>query len=192
MGGSDGKIFHYDGNSWNQTYMLVRTDTSGNWINDIWGSNPNDIYATGRAYIKQELLPHSFILHYDGTKWKEIYFSSKQLQFYRVQKENNQLYLSGIILSQTTEFDTLLFFKMENNKLSEIYRNTMNKITFISLSQIGDKTYFLIGQDLCRYMNGKFEKIISFNESMFGYQVFGRNEKDIFISMKGGLAHYNG
>lgn len=192
MGGSDGKIFHFNGNSWIQSYIYIRSNAVGTHINDLWGSSSNEIYAIGRTYINQEPLPRSFILHFDGTIWKEIYFSSKQLQFFKVQKENNQLFLSGIILTQSTKPDTLFFFKFENNILSEIYRNTMDKITFISLSQIGSKTYFLIDRDLCRYINGKFVSVISFNESLFGYQVSGRNEKDIFLSMKGGLAHFNG
>ena len=148
MGGNDGKIFHFNGSTWNQRFILVKPDTIGNWVNYIWGDNSNDIYAIGRAYVNQEPLPRSFILHFDGTIWKEIYFSSKQLQFFKVQEENNQLFLSGIILSETIEPDTLLFFKMESNNFTEIYRNATDKITFASLSQIGDKTYFLIGQDL--------------------------------------------
>lgn len=192
MGGSDGKIFHFNGAVWNQVYSINRLDTSGNWINDIWGDNVNDIYAIGYAYLAQESKLRSFILHFNGIKWKEIYFSSKQIQFLRIQKDNNKLFLSGLISSQTIEPDTLLFFKLENNVLSEIYRNTMDKIAFISLSQIGYNTYFLIGQDLNKYENGKFIKIISFNNQAFGYQSYGRNEKDIFIRMTDGLAHYNG
>jgi hypothetical protein len=192
MGGSDGKVFHYDDNGWRHSYTYIKLDAVGTHINDLWGSNSKEIYAIGRTYINQEPLPRSFILHFNGSIWKEIYFSSKQLQFFKVQKENNQLFLSGIILTQSNEPDTLLFFKFENNLLSEIYRNTMDKITFISLSQLGSKTYFLIGRDLCQYINGKFATVISFSDPLFGYQAFGRNEKDIFISMKGGLAHYNG
>ena len=159
----------------------------------IFGENAsNDIYAIGYAYLIQEPLPRSFILHYNGSNWKEIYFSSKQLQFFRIRKENSRLFLSGLIKTNTVAPDTLFFYKMENNNVTEIYRNTMDKVTFMNLSQIGEKTYFLIGQDLCEYVNGTFIKMTSFIEPMFGYQAYGRSKKDIFLRMKDGLAHYNG
>lgn len=192
MGGNDGKLFHFNGSTWNQQFSITRQDTIGNWINDIWGENSNDIYAVGYAVVNQETFTRSFILHFNGTGWKEIYFSPKQFQLFKVQKDNNQLFFSGIIKTGTIQPDTLFFCKMVNNNLTEIYRNSMDKITYESLCQIGDKTYFLIGQDLYRYINKKFEKIISFNELMFGYQAYGRNEKDIFIRMRDGLAHFNG
>ena len=37
IGGSDGKIFRFNGTLWNQVNSILRADTSGNWINDIWG-----------------------------------------------------------------------------------------------------------------------------------------------------------
>jgi hypothetical protein len=192
IGGSDGKIFRFNGTVWNQVNSIVRSDTSGNWINYIWGDSPQVIYALGRAYLTNEPLPRSFILHFNGSNWKEIYFSPKQLQFFSIRKENNKLFLSGLIKTNTVEPDTLFLYKMENNIVNEIYRNTMDKVAFMNLSQIGDKSYFLIGQDLCEYVNGIFTKVISFSEPMFGYQAYGRSKKDIFLRMKDGLAHYNG
>jgi hypothetical protein len=192
MGGSDGKIFRFNGTLWNQDNSIVREDTAGNWINYIWGDSPQVLYALGRAYLTNEPLPRSFILHFNGSNWKEIYFSPKQLQFFSIREENNKLFLSGLIKTNTVEPDTLFFYKMENNIVNEIYRNTMDKITFMNLSQIGEKTYFLIGQDLFEYVKGIFIKVISFSDPMFGYQAYGRSEKDIFLRMKDGLAHYNG
>lgn len=192
IGGNDGKIFQFNGSSWNQRFMITRQDTVGNWVNDIWGNKPNDIYALGRAYVDQEPLPRSFILHYNGTIWKEVYFSSKQEQYFRIRKVNDQSYLFALILTQTVEPDTLIFYKSKSNNLSEIYRNSLDKIVFGNLSQLGNDIYFLIGQDLKQYVNGNFQIVISFNESMFGYQASGRNKKDIFLRMKDGIAHYNG
>lgn len=68
----------------------------------------------------------------------------------------------------------------------------MDNITYISLSEIGGRTYFLIGKDLFGYKNNSFNKIMSFTIEKFGYQVSGRNETDIFIRMLDGLSHFNG
>ncbi|AFH50631.1 Hypothetical protein IALB_2928 [Ignavibacterium album JCM 16511] len=192
IGGSDGKIFRFDGTSWNQVHSIIRSDTSGNWINDIVGKESNDIYAIGYAYLIQEPKQRSFILHYDGVKWKEIYFSKSKLQFLRVQKKENTLFLSGTILTLAVEPDTMIIYKFENKILSEIYRNTIDKITYLSLNQIGNDPYYLIGKELNKYVNNKFVKVTSFNNQAFGYQIYGRSEKDIFVRMTDGLAHYNG
>lgn len=192
MGGNDGKIFSFEGNNWNQSFKFVKQGTTAIGINNIWGIRSTEIYALGYGYNIPEPLPHSFLLKYNGMNWTEIYFSSKQEQFMRIRKINNQLFISGIILSQNIEPDTLLFYKIQNNIATEIYRNTTNQITFLSFSQLGNNTYFLIGQDLCEYVNGIFIKVISFSEPMYGYQAHGRSEKDIFLRMRDGLAHYNG
>ncbi len=192
IGGSDGKIFRFNGTLWNQVNSIIRADTSGNWINDIWGKESNDIYATGYAYIIQEPKQRSFILHYDGVKWKEIFFSKHKVVFLKIQKKENKVFFSGTILTLTVEPDTMCFYKYENNILSEIYRNTTDKITYLSLNQIGNDPYFLIGQDLNKYINNKFVKVASFNNQAFGFQTYGRSEKDIFVRMIDGLAHFNG
>ena len=75
---------------------------------------------------------------------------------------------------------------------TKIFQKSLTDITWASLSQIGDKTYFLIGTNLERFTNGQFQNITSFNINNFGYEDYGRNEKDIFLRMKDGLAHYNG
>jgi len=192
IGGSDGKIFHFDGAIWNQVNSISRPDTTGNWIGEIWCESANSVYATGTAFVTQEPRQRSFILHYDGVKWKEVYFSKSKLQLFRMQKSGNVLFLSGIILTLTAEPDTMGFYKFEKNKLVEIYRNTTDNIIHLSLCQIGNEPYFLIGQDLTKYANNKFVKVASFNHQSFGYNASGRNEKDIFVRMVDGVAHYNG
>lgn len=192
IGGNDANIYRFNGFEWNKVYSISRPDTSGNFIKDIWCENANSVYAIGTAYLMQEPAQRTFILHFDGVKWKEIYFSKHKLQFLRIQKKDNKLFLTGTILTLTSEPDTMIFYKFENNILSEIYRNTTDKITYLSLNQIGYDPYFLIGQDLNKYVNNKFIKIASFNNQTFGYQSYGRNEKDIFVRMIDGLAHYNG
>lgn len=192
IGGSDGKIFRFDGTEWNQVHSIIRSDTSGNWIEDIWCESTNSVYAAGTAYITQEPKQRCFLLQFDGVKWKEVYFSKSKLQFLRIQKKENTLFLSGIILTLTAEPDTMSFYKYEKNNLVELYRNTTDKIIHLSLCQIGNEPYFLVGQDLNKYINKEFIKVISFNHQSFGYNVSGRNEKDIFVRMVDGVAHYNG
>ncbi len=187
IGGNDGKIFHFNGNEWLQNYVYSKQASNYVFIVELWGTAPNDLYAI--AIVGDDGFK-SAILHYNGINWKEIYYSEFPIQFFRVQKEEGILYLSGLILTNGSQ--DVAFYEYKNNMIKEIYRKSLGEITFGTLSQIGDKTYFLIDKDLCRFINGNFVKVITFNVEQFGYGAYGRNEKDIFLSMRDGLAHYNG
>jgi hypothetical protein len=186
MGGNEGKIFHFDGNIWNQTFSY-ENPSNYNFIVDIWGKTPMEIYAI--AVVNDQGFK-SVVLRFDGVNWVEIYYSNYPIQFFRIQKEAETLFLSGITLANNQQ--EIVFLKFEDNIMKEIFRKQIGEITFGSLSQIGDKTYFLIDKDLYRFINGNFVKVITFNVEQFGYGAYGRNEKDIFLSMRDGLAHYNG
>ena len=196
IGGNDGNIFHYNGYTWNKNFTFQIDNSNSIDINDIWGVSAADIYAVGSVFIGNNPRASSFILHYNGVKWSEKYLSEPGLFFYRMRGENNIEYLSGEKLPNTTKseaaLDTIIFYKDKNNELEKIYVGAINKIVYGSMNLIGDHVYFLIGKDLNRYVDGRFEKITTFNLPNFGYQIYGRNEKDIFIRMQDGLVHYNG
>jgi hypothetical protein len=52
--GLNGRILHYDG----QTWSPMTSPTTGH-LSDLWGRSSNDVYAAGQAGI----------LHYDGASW---------------------------------------------------------------------------------------------------------------------------
>ena len=49
-----------------------------------------------------------------------------------------------------------------------------------------------IGMSYLNDVIGKFVKYFSFPEQDFGYQVYGRSEKDVFVPIGSGISHYNG
>lgn len=59
--GCHGFILHYNGNQWSP--ML----DSSVYLNRIWGSSEDDIFAVG-----QDGGPNALILHYDGVSWSEM------------------------------------------------------------------------------------------------------------------------
>jgi hypothetical protein len=75
-----GKIYHYDGNGWNEVKLLGNPNnpiTSGFDFSAITGFNSNDIWAVGNRYYinynpPPNFLSYNFILHYDGNIWNEI------------------------------------------------------------------------------------------------------------------------
>ena len=196
LGGNDGNIFHYNGYTWNKNFTFQLDNSNSIDINDIWGVSATDIYAVGSVFIGNNPKPGSFVLHYNGEKWSKIYVSQPGLYFYRVREVNNAVYFFGEIFpnekKDESTSDTVVFYQYSEKNIKRIYTGAVNKIVYGSINLIGDQVYFLIGKELNRYIDGKFKKVTSFNVNNFGYQVYGRNEKDIFISMLNGIAHYNG
>ncbi|MBX2977492.1 MAG: hypothetical protein KF721_15305 [Ignavibacteriaceae bacterium] len=182
LGGNDGKIWHFNGVNWYQTNM--RFDNANIW--DIYGKSINDLYAIGTR----------FILCKSGTEWNEelTIAQSNNIYMQQILEYANIMYIAGKKPAPLTsmEPDTLAFWEYHNKQLKEIFAKPVNQITFVSINKIGKEVYFLLGRDLNRYENGKFIKIMTFTEPKFGYHVYGRNEKDFFVGMIDGLAHFNG
>lgn len=182
IGGNDGNLFHYDGSSWNKTFEL--NDNSNIW--DIYGNNSSEVYALGTR----------FLLKYSGNQWKEeVRFpNSENIYMQEILGDKSGIYIWGKkpAPQMSMEPDTLCYWIVQNKSVKQIFSKTMEEITFTTMSRLGERIYFLIAQDLYRYENGSFVKRISFNLTDFKYGCEGRNEKDIFLRMNDGLAHYNG
>ena len=51
---------------------------------------------------------------------------------------------------------------------------------------------FYFGNEIALRNNNQFQTYLTVNNSNFYQKIWGRNSKDIFLSMTDGLAHYNG
>ena len=193
IGGNDGQIWHYDGLAWKKSFSY--SPAAGFYacdIVDIWGPKADDCYASGVILgTSSDDSQRGFVLHFDGTTWKETYKADFYSQFGRIRKEDGVAYIDGLKIGYT-QTDTVVFYQLSGTTLKEIYSNTYSKIVFGTLNDIGGKVYFVIARDIFRFVNGGFVKQFWFNEPNYGYQIYGRTEKDIFVRMEDGLAHYNG
>lgn len=196
MGGNtDGRIWHYDGNQWSENFRYVVEGAYNVGIADIWGLYWNDIYACGIISYNAGGSDswRGFVLHYDGTSWKEIVQANYNSQFLKIRKEQNELYVFSYSLDKNiSSNDTITFLKIRENEFQKIYSNSSENIYWGNLTVINKAVYFLIDQDVYKYKDGNFVKQFSFKHPNFGYQFYGRHEKDIFLRMRDGLAHYNG
>ena len=52
-----GNVLHYDGESWTQEAL-----PNGSSITDLWGSAPDDIYASASTHL----------VHFDGNEWSKV------------------------------------------------------------------------------------------------------------------------
>ena len=80
-----GKMYHYDGRTWEPVKL---SNLEGGYISgaiDLWsiyGFRQDNIYAVGsklelNQHPPPNILDSSFIMHYDGTEWREVMLPKK-------------------------------------------------------------------------------------------------------------------
>jgi hypothetical protein len=208
IGGNDGKIWHFNGNSWTENFVYRPDGLTNVSICNIYGKNANDIYAVG-GITYNNTTQRGFILHYDGSGWKEVYKTNYQSWFIRVRVENSTAYIFGEKIDYTSGGDTVLtetyfLYRFQNGILKQIYSGSEG-MGWTMIDEIGGRVYFILSHDICRYeytneyfktgeyfSNGKFVKQFSIDDPKFNYQIYGRNIKDIFATVYDGIMHWNG
>ncbi|MBN2366037.1 MAG: hypothetical protein JXL67_07705 [Calditrichaeota bacterium] len=81
--GARGKMFHYDGSSWEAVKLhVVEGGPFPNILEfrAIWGSSSSNIYAAGAKNGDSLNIFLSFLIHYNGQQWSEIPTNGKLLQ----------------------------------------------------------------------------------------------------------------
>lgn len=188
VGGSD--IWHFDGNDWRLIFEYIGEGALTNIIHDIWGPSEENIYACGTNIYadKEPIYTRGFVLHYNGTSWKEIINADFDSRFWNIRNEEQKVF----VFSDKIDDGNWSFYELQNNKQQEFYFNPEDRIYPGSLQVIKQKTYFLSGNTIFGYHDNVFIKLFSVVNPNFGYQYYGRNGNDIFLRMLDGLAHYNG
>jgi hypothetical protein len=190
-------IWHYDGDKWEQFYVYdIEEDHHGITIQDLWGSSPNDIYASGviSFYDGVNNCWRGFVIHYDGNEWKELVRADFTSQFIGVKRDSANVY----IYSYATDFDTLSggdleFYKLTNNStLQKIASQRESEVGATGMNYIDEDVYFVFDNNICLYSQNKFISKFQVNNDKFFHHIAGRSENDLFISMSDGIAHYNG
>lgn len=189
-------IWHYNGAQWSQNYVY---DIEGSYsisVEDIWGTTPNDVYACGAIGFHEEGKTDfclGFVLHFDGKNWKEVVRAQPNSQFLRIKKEQNRVYVQSYEIDhESSAKEAITFYEVKGSKLKKIYSGKLINISWASHNVINGKVYFVIGQNVYRYLNGKMVEQLSIPYSNLVQQIWGRNELDLFFPMKDGLVHYNG
>jgi hypothetical protein len=188
--GTEGKIWHYNG-MWNKSFEFKK---NGWYIGfeDIWGDEPTNLYAVG--YTDSSDTRKAIIVHYDGKSWKEKKIPEFPYAFIRIKKDikgNGKYYLLGNSFTDSGFLTSIFEYNGEDN-IIQIYEAPFGIQTGAIIQLINKKMLFVIGNKINKYENGQFNPIFQINEPNFRGQIWGRNEKDIFLLMLDGIAHYNG
>jgi hypothetical protein len=190
VGGNDGIIMHYDGISWERQtmYKPVYPNISTVQIWAIWGKLYDQLFSVGVNFYKEIPEQRGFILKFNGKEWKEIYHANFNSQFLNVVEIEGQIVVHGIKQGYG-EADTSAFWELKDNKLHEI---SSSNTEWYSMCNLGEDSYLIIGKKAYSYTNSKLSEAIDLNFENFGYGIFGRSKKDMFLYLYDGLAHYNG
>ncbi|HSW56746.1 MAG TPA: hypothetical protein VLH59_16810 [Ignavibacteriaceae bacterium] len=189
LGGHQGEIWHYNGFSWDPITVLVASpNTTITWEN-IWGINPNNVYAVG-AYEDHNLLNNNGVIaHYDGNSWELLNIQINN-SLTKIYKDN----ITGYIVEgmRFGLIDTSKVFLFSPNKLTEIYSNMATSSYNASIGLTNDIVLISLGKEIYTYSNNKFNLFYTIEYEFFGGGIIGRSLKDIFLGMRDGIAHYNG
>jgi hypothetical protein len=189
IGGTDGAILHYDGNLWKKVFTYTREGQYIVEIVDIWGQSINDLYAVG-YYIDKNSNRFGFILHFNGNTWKEEFFGPSNILFLKVRKEDNEVFLLATKSSNIS--DSIFIYNYSNQNLKEMYSKARNQI--LNFNNINRDIYFLIENKLYDFnsTNTNLNETITIPTNFSAFDIYGKNEKDIFLTLTDGIAHYNG
>lgn len=191
-GGRTGMIWNFNGSQWSQKYQH---DINGNYditFQSIKVVSSSKIIAGGYYFISPDYW--GIILSSNGVAWEQLNIPKIRTTFADIKvSDNGEIYLWGITNEQFTE-SRYQFYELEGSNLREIYSGSQSTDEeYGTLLQLGNRTYFIIGYDFFSFNGSKFSKIGRlYDDTKFLNVGWGRNEKDIFLGMRDGIAHYNG
>lgn len=181
-------IWKWDGKTWSKNYHYdigahISTFT------DIYGTNQDDVYACGVHLFKDPGSSKGFVLHYNGTRWQEVFLANNNSQYFKIRSVNRRVILT---MYNGSDLDSISICELRSDSIYQIYSNSTQSIRNTDFEIIENELYLMINQDIYKVLKHKLVKILSVEDSNFGYRFCGRNENDIFLRMRDGLAHYNG
>jgi hypothetical protein len=191
--GLEGKIWNFDGSNWREQYRLLTKADTLVVLQKILAISENDIYAIRQYYISPEDY-WGIILHYTNNKWQNMTIPKTRTLFTKIEKDINsgRMYLQGLTQQNLNENDYQLY-EIDGATLLEIKSGSQNNDEFGNILSLNSKIYFIIGYDFFSYNGNSFLKIGKLSDDPKFLNIgWGRNEKDIFIGMRDGVAHFNG
>lgn len=190
MGGNDGKLYHFDGNEWALSFRYDVEGMRGANMRSIWGNSPDDIYVAGNIQPESGPPWESFLLHFDGNRWNELVLTNYGMLFQRVRSTESGAFLEAYDRDHSPSL--FQFYRYESNRLEKLFSVPTSEIDWFSLNKVGNEMFYVLGDALYTYSYNRFIKEVISTPPNFGFQIYGRHKKDMFLRMSDGLAHYNG
>lgn len=187
LGGREGRIWHYV-NAWQQDTIFSIPGYSIIGIEYLWGDSPFSLIATGYGDSLGKK-NKGILWKYNGSRWSNVNIPDVPYSLVKIQRENisNQNYFVLGFKYEAFFDDTLIVFEFDGSNLKPIVSGSA-----VGFEKIGDEMIFVSNKSLYKYSGAdliKFQDISAYN---FLGLILGRNNKDIFLGMEDGIAHFNG
>jgi hypothetical protein len=194
IGAENGKIWRFDGSSWNTFAELTKDGRNDIVFDNMWGESPNDFFAFG-AYADSNGLPNnSVIANYKNNSWTMLNTDGIKgivEHLYR-NKVDGKLYMQVINMGNGEYYDSTLIYEYYNSNYYKLYSSIWTQGLEADISLINNEVYFILGTEIAKRKNNQFETFLRVDNPNFYQRIWGRNSKDIFLFMTDGLVHYNG
>lgn len=190
--GLEGRIWQNLNGAWKEKLKFTLDSATNVDLISIYSDSQTNIITVGQYFVGQNYW--GIILKYDGKTWKQADIIPIRTAFANIEfSDNNKFYLWGVTNEPLIE-SSYQFYELDDKNLKEIYSGSQNtNADYGGLLQLGSKTYFITGYDFFSYNGNSFIKIGRLSDDpKFLNAGVGRNEKDIFLGMRDGIAHYNG
>lgn len=194
-------FWHYNG-SWSCKVKFNIQGYETLVITDIWGDSPDNVYATGAAiHINSEWVFQSdisLLFHYDGNQWTRVNIPAIPNEFSRIRrgiKGSDKYYILSSATMPGNYFtyrDTLKVYEFDGKNLKTLLSTYTKRSDGLWVSEIDKQIYITQDSKIFRLKNEQLETFLDNTYENHRIEIWGRNENDIFLAMKDGIAHYNG
>ena len=194
IGAENGKIWKYNGNSWELLATLSKPNLNYFNFENIWGKSLDEYFAVGSGADEQGAYNKSVIAYYSNNSWEMLNTDAivgDVVHLYKNQIDH-KTYLRLTKIGGAVHIDSTIIYDLLNGTYKKIYSSAETKGLAADISLINNEVIFIMGNQIAKRVNNQFQTILNVNNSNFYQRIWGRNTKDIFLLMTDGLAHFNG
>ncbi len=195
LGTAEGAFWHFNGSTWSEFSQHSITGFNRVYIENIWGTTPNNIYATGFAENTSTSDYKAILMKFNGTNWDFVTIPVIKLDFtnIRQQQSTGLFIINAYNLAGTNNNNRILIYK--GTDFTEVNAGDFST----EIYDMNGEVYISMERKVYKYINSKLEVWRDLHSYFFRYGIYGKNEKDFFgfadegISLnKDMIGHYNG
>ncbi len=190
------KFFKYVGNNFKYFNKYSLVGFTNLTTLDIFGYTKDNLYAVGGAYEDTTGKYYGYIMKFDGSSWNVIEGpKTKRGTFLKVRIEQTHPNILYILYNQisTNGADYYVILKYSNGQYNEIYNNSANLADIPIVTTLNGEVVFCWDKKVFQLYNNQPKLLCDFSStSKSTSSLWGRNIKDLFFEVYGGLGHYNG
>lgn len=187
-----GEIWHFTGKYWDIDYIYKVEGAYTIDILSICGKSENDIYASGEIIYKTTKTIQGFILHYNGYTWSEVYRGEMQSSYLiKIAGDKYYAWTYYYMSDNTNLLYRYKLFEYKNNAMRPIDIGFNDTHLFIT-AVIDGKLYIWKSNTMYLLENDKLKTILEVQDPDYENYSFGRSLRDMFVTFRTSLAHYNG